>query len=80
MRGKLPPKRLWDSAGGPGPMIYIFSPSGEVIETHPMPEDQPTNCSFGGPDMTTLYVTTGGGQVFQALTDRQGRLHYPKAV
>ena len=67
-------------AGGPGPKIYVFSPSGEVIETHPMPEDQPTNCSFGGPDMTTLYVTTGGGQIFQALTDRQGRLHYPKAV
>jgi len=64
--------------GGPGPMIYVFSPSGEVLETHPTPADQPTNCTFGGPDMTTLYVTNGGGDVFQAVTERQGRLHYPK--
>ena len=66
--------------GGPGPMIYVFSPSGEVLETHPTPADQPTNCTFGGPDLTTLFVTNGGGDLFQAQTDRQGRLHYPKAV
>ncbi len=65
--------------GGPGPMVYVFSPSGEVLETHPTPTDQPTNCSFGGADLTTLYVTTGGGEVYMARTDRQGRLHYPSA-
>jgi gluconolactonase len=62
---------------GPGPMIYVFSPTGEVLETHPMPEDRPTNCTFGGPDLTTLYVTTGGGHLFQTRTERQGRLLYP---
>ena len=63
---------------GPGPMIYVFSASGEVLETHPMPVDRPTNCSFGGPDLTTLYVTSGGGHLFRTPTDRQGRLHFPK--
>lgn len=65
--------------GGPGPMVYVFAPDGEVLETHPTPTDRPTNCSFGGSDLTTLYVTTGGGDVYMAHTDRQGRLHYPTA-
>ena len=64
---------------GPGPMIYVFAPNGEIIETHPTPTDRPTNCSFGGSDLTTLFVTTGGGDVYMAHTDRQGRLHYPSA-
>ncbi len=64
---------------GPGPMIYVFAPDGEVLETHLVPSDRPTNCSFGGADLTTLYVTTGGGEVYMAHTERQGRLHYPAA-
>ncbi len=63
--------------GGPGPMIYVFSPSGEVLETHPVPVDRPTNCSFGGPDLKTIYVTTIDGYLFQVRTNRQGRLLYP---
>ena len=62
---------------GPGPMVYVFSPVGEVLETHPMPVDRPTNCTFGGPGLTTLYVTTGEGHLFQTRTERQGRLLYP---
>ena len=62
---------------GPGPMIYVFSPTGEVLETHPVPEDRPTNCTFGGLDLTTLYVTTGGGHLFRAATERRGRLLFP---
>ena len=64
---------------GPGPMIYVFSPSGEVLETHPLPVDRPTNCSFGGPDLSTLYVTTSGGHLFRTPTERTGRLAYPPA-
>ena len=64
--------------GGPGPMIYVFSPSGEVLETHPLNVDRPTNCTFGGDDLTTLYVTTGDGHLLRAFTNRQGRLHYPQ--
>ena len=63
--------------GGPGPSIYIFSPSGEVIERHDVPVDRPTNCTFGGDDLSTLYVTTIEGYVFRVRTERRGRLLYP---
>jgi gluconolactonase len=63
---------------GPGPMIYVFSPSGRVIETHPLPVDRPTNCSFGGADLATLYVTTSGGHLFSTSTERRGRLLFPR--
>ncbi|MBH74715.1 MAG: gluconolactonase [Dehalococcoidia bacterium] len=63
---------------GPGPMIYVFSPEGEVMETHSMPVDRPTNCSFGGTDLSTLYVTTIDGHLFRTDTNHQGRLLYPE--
>ncbi len=63
---------------GPGPMIYVFSPSGEVLETHPVSVDRPTNCTFGDSDLRTLYVTTIEGYLFRARTERQGRLLYPR--
>ena len=66
----------WDR-GGPGPMIYVWSPAGRVLETHPVPALLPTNCAFGGPDMTTLFVTTGEGHFFKAQTDRVGWAMYP---
>ncbi len=63
--------------GGPGPMIYVFSPEGRVIETHPVPASRPTNCCFGGPDGTTLFVTSTDGHFFKAETDRVGWAIYP---
>ena len=63
---------------GPGPMIYVISPAGDVLETHPTPEDRPTNCTFGDADLRTLYVTTGEGFLLRAKTERQGRLLFPK--
>jgi gluconolactonase len=62
--------------GGPGPLIYVFSRSGSVIETHPVPCRRPTNCAFGGEDLTTLYVTTIEGFLFRALTGRAGHRRY----
>ena len=66
----------WDVAG-PGPLIYVFSPTGRVIETHPVPCRAPTNCCFAGSDMTTLFVTSSRGQLFRAETDRVGWAMYP---
>ena len=66
----------WE-AGGPGPMIYVFAPSGRVLETHPIRVDRPTNCCFGDADMRTLYITTGGGHLFRARTDRTGWIMWP---
>ena len=61
----------WE-VGGPGPSIYVFAPSGEVIERHPVPCTRPTNCCFGGADLETLFVTTIEGFLFRAHTGRKG--------
>ncbi|CAI8033240.1 Gluconolactonase [Geodia barretti] len=66
----------WES-GGPGPMIYVFSPEGRVLETHPIRAERATNCCFGDADMKTLYVTTGGGHLFRARTDHTGWIMWP---
>ena len=63
--------------GGPGPMIYVFAPSGEVLEMHPVPCRRPTNCTFGDADLRTLYVTTIEGYLFRTRTGRKGRVLYP---
>jgi gluconolactonase len=57
---------------GPGGMIYVFAPNGRVLETHPLPCDSPTNCTFGGPELRDLYVTSLEGHLLLARTDRQG--------
>ena len=60
---------------GPGPMAYVFSPEGRILESHPLPE-APTNCAFGGPELTgrtDLYVTTTQGNLYRsANTGRKG--------
>lgn len=66
----------WDR-GGPGSSITVFSSTGTVLERHPTPVDRPTNCTFGGPDLRTLYVTTIGGWLFRVETERQGRHWWP---
>ena len=66
----------WEVSGA-GPMIYVFSPTGRVLETHPVPAIRPTNCCFGGLDMTTLFVTTTQGHFFKVETNRVGWAMYP---
>ena len=51
--------------GGPGPMVYVITPQGRILESHPFPEE-PTNCAFGGPEGADLYVTTVGGSLYRA--------------
>ena len=41
-----------------GSRITRFTPNGTVERTLPIPTAQVTKCAFGGPDLTTLYVTT----------------------
>jgi gluconolactonase len=67
---------------GPGPMIYVFSPAGAVLEAHPVPADYPLNCAFGGDDLSNLYVSTEDGRLLCAgATGRRGcRLPAAKAV
>jgi gluconolactonase len=51
---------------GPGPMVYVYSPSGSLLEKHPAPSDLPMRCAFGDADLSGLYLTTGEGQVYRA--------------
>jgi gluconolactonase len=65
------------TTSGPGPKIYVFSPGGTILETHPVDAERPTNCTFAEEGLHTLYVTTTEGHLFRAETERQGRLWYP---
>jgi gluconolactonase len=58
----------WRRAG-PGPLAYVFSPSGAVLESHPFPADEPMNCAFGGADRRSLYVTTAAGELWRTKPD-----------
>ena len=44
---------LWD-----GWAVARFDPSGKRIEKIPMPVMRPTSCMFGGPELSTMYVTS----------------------
>ena len=66
----------WQQSG-PGPMIYVFAPNGRVLETHPVPVDRPTNCTFGDGDLKSLYVTAASGHLFRVRTEHTGYLIYP---
>ena len=47
---------------GPGPLVYVFAGGGAVVESYPLPFDQPMNCAFGDAE---LYVTTAGGELWR---------------
>lgn len=74
--GNLVATAGWNESG-PGPMLYVFSPTGRVLETHPVPFDRPTNCTWGGPELRTLYVTVATGHLLAVETERRGFLIYP---
>ena len=48
---------LWNARFGGGCLIR-FAPDGSVDRILELPVSQPTHVTFGGPDLTTLYVTT----------------------
>jgi sugar lactone lactonase YvrE len=50
---------------GPGPMIYVFAPSGEILGSHCVPGDEPMNCAFGDAAADALYITTGTGELLR---------------
>jgi gluconolactonase len=57
---------------GPGASITVISPSGAILESHPLAADAPNRVCFGGKDLSELYVTTAGGELFHAKTGRRG--------
>jgi sugar lactone lactonase YvrE len=48
---------LWNARFA-GSCLIRFKPDGTVDRKIDLPVSQPTSCCFGGPDLTTLYVTS----------------------
>lgn len=56
------------------PGIHVISPGGRLLAFRKTPEDTVTNCTFGGPDGKTLWVTSGT-KLVAIPTKRAGRRH-----
>jgi gluconolactonase len=62
----------WKKAGV-GPMLYVISPSGTILESHPAPADMPMRVAFGDAGLTSLYLTADDGALYRATnTGRRG--------
>ena len=60
--------RLW-IAFWDGSKVMCLSPRGEPIAEIHLPVSRPTSCAFGGPDLSTLYITSASvGLSEEALT------------
>ena len=63
---------------GPGPRIAIFQTDGTVVAEHFVPDGEPTNCIYGGANLTELYVTTNQGHLYRVKnTGKTGLLQPP---
>jgi gluconolactonase len=51
---------------GPGPTIYVLSAAGNRLAKQAAPQDMPMRVAFGDADMSSLYLTTGGGHLYRA--------------
>jgi len=57
--------------------VYVFSSEGALLDFAAIPRDEVTNCTFGGPDLKTLYVTAGG-TLWSIRTTTPGHMPWPK--
>jgi sugar lactone lactonase YvrE len=64
--------RLWSAQWG-AKRVAVYSDQGELLETYPLPASQATCPAFGGPDLSTLYVTTAGSHLPDELQGSEPR-------
>ena len=57
---------LWD-----GGAVRRYAPDGTLLTAVPLPVDRPTSCAFGGPDRSTLFVTTARHGLDDVALSRQ---------
>jgi gluconolactonase len=57
--------------------VYVFSPAGKLLQFIRTPETA-CNCTFGGPDLKTLYITAETS-LYRIRMQKKGWLVYPKA-
>ncbi len=58
---------LWD-----GGSVRRYTTDGRLDTVVRVPADAVTSCTFGGPDMATLFITTAVGGLFAVTTDTTG--------
>lgn len=51
---------------GAGPMLYVFSSTGAVMESQILPCDMPMRIAFGDDGLSSLYITSGDGCLYRA--------------
>lgn len=51
---------------GPGPMVYVFSSSGTILDTQPVPADLPMRCAFGDEGLSSFYLSDARGNLYRA--------------
>jgi sugar lactone lactonase YvrE len=62
--------RLWNAQWG-GWRVVCYRPDGQIDRVVEMPVAQPTSCAFGGPDLSTLYITSARDELSEAELDDQ---------
>ena len=55
----------------------MLTPDGKRLAFLAVPTDEVTNCAFGGEDLKTLYVTSGG-VLYSIRTTTSGRVVWQK--
>lgn len=67
----------WELSG-PGGCITVFEPDGRIMAQHKTPAKRPTNCTFGGPDLADLYISSIEGHTLLVRNSGlKGYLLYP---
>jgi sugar lactone lactonase YvrE len=79
--------RLWVALWGGG-AVHCYEPDGRLVERLRVPATNVTACTFGGPDLATLFITTSqqnvdrtaepaAGALFQAAVGATGQPTLP---
>lgn len=61
---------LWNAQWG-GWRVVRYAPDGRVDRVIQAPVEQPTSCAFGGPDLSTLYVTSAWDELSDEARAKQ---------
>lgn len=61
---------IWVGMYG-GWSVHRYGPDGSLRATLPIPAAQATSCGFGGPDRSTLFITTGRERLGETALETQ---------
>lgn len=64
---------IWSAMSG-GSCVVRYAPDGTERDRLAIPTERVTSLAFGGPDLTTLYVTSGGGDDVETFGHYAGAL------